>query len=162
MSEHSANGRIIIYISLLLALVLTVMPLPAEVSHWRPAWVLLILLYWTLALPHRINVGHAWLFGLLQDVLLGAPLGINALSFSFASYIFALSFQRVRNFSVWQQSLLVGLVCTLHQLLRFWAAYLFDDIKLSHLILLPVISSMILWPWLFLLLRKIRRRFKVR
>ncbi|GAA5218982.1 rod shape-determining protein MreD [Corallincola platygyrae] len=162
MNLQLPNGRIVIIGSLLLALVLTIMPMPAIASAWRPTWVLLVLLYWTMALPHRVNVGNAWLFGLLQDVLLGAPLGVHALSYSLACYIFALNFQRFRNFSLWQQSLLVGVTCVLHQLLRFWAAYLFDDVSLSYWILLPVVSSMVLWPWLFLLLRKIRRRFKVR
>ncbi|TAA45184.1 rod shape-determining protein MreD [Corallincola spongiicola] len=162
MSLQLPNGRITIYLSLVLALVLTIMPLPSVVSAWRPTWVLLVLLYWTLALPHRVNVGHAWVLGLLQDVLLGAPLGVHALSFSLACYVFALNFQRFRNFSIWQQSLLVGVICLLHQLLRFWAAYLFDDVALTSGILYPVFSSMVLWPWIFLLLRKTRRRFKVR
>ena len=43
------------------------MPLPSLLDAYRPDWVALVVLYWVIALPHRINIGTAWVAGLLLD-----------------------------------------------------------------------------------------------
>ena len=65
-----ASGRIWIWISILLALCLSILPLPFQVEPVRPDWLAMWIIYWALALPHRTNVGSAWVAGLLLDVLL--------------------------------------------------------------------------------------------
>lgn len=68
------NGIIIIFI-LLIALVASITPLPLGIDAFRPDWVLVVLIYWCLALPTKVNVISAWFMGLLLDVLLGSVLG---------------------------------------------------------------------------------------
>ena len=41
---------------LLVAGVLTVLPLPGWLQWGRPEWVALILIYWCIALPHRVGI----------------------------------------------------------------------------------------------------------
>jgi rod shape-determining protein MreD. len=41
------------FLTLLLAMCLKVLPLPDYLSRLNPDWVLLILIYWTLAVPER-------------------------------------------------------------------------------------------------------------
>lgn len=157
-----AKNGIIILLTFIVALMATIMPLPIAVDAFRPDWILVVVLYWCLALPNRVNVITAWLLGLLLDILLGSVLGIHAAAMALSVYIIAGNFQKIRNFSVWQQALIVGVLSALYHLLVFWfQRFLTDVVFLPHY-LYPVITTVILWPWAFLLLRKIRRHFKIK
>lgn len=156
-----ANNGIIILFSLLIALVASIMPMPLKVDAFRPDWVLIVLVYWSLALPNRVSVLTAWVMGFLLDVLLGSVLGVHAAAMAISVYISAVNFQKIRNFSVWQQSLIVGVIAALYHLLVFWMQRMLTDIVFLPSYLYPVVTAMVIWPWVFLLLRKVRRHFKI-
>ena len=61
---------------------MALMPLPLSLEKFRPDWVLITLMYWSLAIPHRVNIGWAWVMGLVMDLAIGSSLGINSLSYS--------------------------------------------------------------------------------
>ena len=94
-SRHS----LLIAISIFFALVMALMPLPISFEPYRPDWVLMVLMYWSLAVPHRLNIGTAWVVGLLMDLASGSPLGVNSLTYSVCIFITASNFQKIRNFS---------------------------------------------------------------
>lgn len=155
-------GRIgFIYLSVFVALILTVMPMPQLVKLARPDWVLLVLMYWTMALPQRISVGTAFFSGFIVDVLVGTVLGVNALAFSVVIFIVAQHHLKIRNFSIVQQSLLVGLLLALYQLLLFWLSHFLTGVYFMPQYLWPVVTGMLVWPWLFWLLRRYRRQLKI-
>jgi rod shape-determining protein MreD len=155
-------GRIgFIYLSLFVALILTVMPMPQLVKLARPDWVLLVLMYWTMALPQRISVGTAFFSGFIVDVLVGTVLGVNALAFSVVIFIVAQHHLKIRNFSIVQQSLLLGLLLALYQLLLFWLSHFLTGVYFMPQYLWPVATGMLVWPWLFWLLRRYRRQLKI-
>ena len=156
------NNGIIILFSLLIALMATIMPMPLSLDAFRPDWVLVVLLYWCLALPTRVNVITAWVMGFLMDVLLGSVLGVHAAAMALSVYIIAVNFQKIRNFSVWQQALIVGVSAALYHLLVFWLQRFLTDIVFLPSYLYPVFTTIVLWPWAFLLLRKVRRHFKIK
>lgn len=161
MASRANNGWIII-VTILLAVMLSIMPMPFKVSIFRPDWALLVLIYWSIALPNRVNVGVAWLVGIFMDVLLGAVLGLHGFVFAVVVYLATVNFQKIRNFSVLQQALVVAILVALYHLLLFWLQHFLTDITFHVSYLYPIFSTLLVWPWLFMLLRKTRRQFKVR
>ncbi|WP_026960032.1 MULTISPECIES: rod shape-determining protein MreD [Aliagarivorans] len=156
-----ANSRSVVSASLFIALLLTIIPLPLGVDAYRPDWLLLCLVYWTIALPHRVNVGVAFTVGLILDLLLGSTLGVRALAMSIVVYLAASNFTRLRNFSVWQQAMVIGLLAAVSKLVVFWAEYLVNVVHMPENYFHSIITSVVVWPWVFLLLRKLRRQWKV-
>ncbi len=138
------------------------MPMPLSVEAFRPDWVLIVLMYWCMAVPGRVNIITAWVMGFLLDVLLGSILGVHAAAMAVAIFIIAKNFQKIRNFSLWQQSLIVGVLTTLYHLVVFWLQRSLIEVTFLMSYLYPVLTSVVLWPWIFLLLRKIRRHFSVK
>ncbi len=152
----------LIIFSIFAAFVMALMPLPISLEHFRPDWVLLVLMYWSLALPHRVNIGWSWVVGLLIDLATGSPLGVHSLTYAITIYITASNYQKIRNFSVWQQAMLISVFLALHHLLQFWLHHFLLDVYFSPQFLWPVLTGSLCWPWLFLLLRKYRRHFRIR
>lgn len=155
------SNNFVIWITIIVSLMLTIMPLPIGFDEFRPNWTLLVLIYWVLALPNRVNVLFAWLIGFIIDVLLGSVLGVNAFATALVVYVTANNFQKIRNFSLLQQSLIVGVFITLYHLSVFWVQRFVIDVDFSISYLKPVLTSIPMWPVVFLLLRKIRRQFQV-
>jgi len=156
------SSRLIVFLTLLVALMASIMPLPLSVDAFRPDWVLVVLLYWCLALPTRVNVISAWVMGFILDVLLGSTLGVHAGAMAVTVFIVAGNFQKIRNFSVWQQALIVGVLSALYHLIVFWLQRFLTDAVFLPSYLYPVFTTIVLWPWAFLLLRKIRRNFRIK
>lgn len=161
MNTVRSQGGYLIMLTLLITLIMSIIPLPLMVVAYRPDWTLLVLIYWALALPHRVNVGVAWLNGFLLDVLLGTILGTHALSFAIVIYVAGANYQKIRNFSVWQQALIIGLFLALHHLLVYWFSHFLSDTYFLPQYLYPVLPGMIVWPWVFWMLRKFRRQFSI-
>ncbi|GAC24207.1 rod shape-determining protein MreD [Paraglaciecola mesophila KMM 241] len=137
------------------------MPMPAIVEQYRPDWVFLVLGYWALALPERVNVGVAFIVGLVLDILLGTSIGVHSFAMSLSVFVLAANYQRLRNYSVWQQAVVIGILCALYNLVVFWLMHLLTDIYFMLTYMWPVITSMVIWPWIFWLLRRVRRQFRL-
>lgn len=158
----TGHGKGSIYLTLLVGLLFSIVPLPPEIDAFRPDWLTLVVLYWVVALPHRVNVGTAMVAGFLLDLLLGSTLGVRALAFSIMAYVAAMQYQQLRTFSLWQQALVVGLISLLGQLTIFWAEHLFAVVTFDQRLLWGSISTMLFWPLVFLWLRMVRRKFRIR
>lgn len=151
----------IIALSFLAALALTVVPLPDWLAPMRPEWTLLVLIYWCMALPERIGVGIGWIAGLLMDVLRAGLLGQHAMTLAIVAYLTLQLYQRLRVFPLWQQAFSVMVLVTLHQTLQAWVLGITGPPPSLWQWLLPIVSSTLLWPPLFLILRAMRRYYGV-
>lgn len=155
------HGNWVIVLSLLVALILTLLPLPPWAAPYRPDWVALVLIYWCLALPERVSVGIGWSMGLLLDGLSGTLLGQHALGLTVMAFITAKLHQRIRLFPIWQQALTVMLLLAMNQMLVLWVNGILGRPPHSWLYWAPSLSGLLLWPWIYALLRDLRRRFRV-
>ena len=81
------NGRLTILATLCVAMLLMILPMPDWARPFRPQWVTLVLLYWAIALPHRVGVGSGFATGIVLDVLTGTLLGQHALGLSIVTFI---------------------------------------------------------------------------
>jgi len=161
VNTEKQQGGWLILLTFLAAMMLTIMPLPDFLQHLRPEWAALVLAYWCMALPHRIGVGTGWIAGLLLDVMTGSLMGQHALSMTIVAYLVINLHQRIRLFPLWQQAIVIWMLLNLYQLLLLWFDGITGQPSKGLTFWLPPISGMILWPGIFLLLRRLRRTHKV-
>jgi rod shape-determining protein MreD len=154
-------SRTLIPVSIIVALILQIMPMPALVDMYRPDWLLLILCYWTMALPNRVGVGMTAICGIVLDILYGTTLGVHSFAMAIPVYLVAANYQRFRNYSVIQQAIMIFILSMVYHMLVYWLLYWLTGVQFRFEFLWPVLTSVFLWPWLFWLLRRYRRLLRV-
>jgi len=159
--QQDSHGYWLIVTSFLVAFVLAVLPMPQWLMWVRPEWVALILIYWAIALPHRVGILTALALGIMLDTLEGAVLGQNAFSLVVVAVLCQTLYQRLRVFSVLQQAGTVFVVIGINQLVCQWVQNLEGVGSPSLLFLLPAVSSALLWPVVLHVLRSLRRHYWV-
>lgn len=135
---------------------LKIMPLPDYLSRLNPDWVLLTLIYWTLAVPERMGVFNAWLVGIVVDVLTGRLLGQQALIYALASFTSLKFHRRLRQYPLPQQSLFIFCNLLFAQIMVFWIENINSLTEFTMTFWMPVITGTLLWPLIYLSLRFIR------
>jgi len=151
----------VIFLSLLLGVLLTVMPLPDWARLYRPQWAAIVLIYWALALPQRVGVGAGWIVGIVLDALTGTLLGQHALGLSLVAWITVKTHQRVRVFPVWQQAWFVLSLLLLDRCVSVLAMGASGRSTPGYEYWVAALFGAALWPWAFVVLRDLRRRFRV-
>lgn len=155
--------QILVLISIfMIAFVLEIMPWPIGFQGLRPNWVVLVLIYWALALPNKVSVGTAFVTGIVWDLVLGSILGMHALVLSIAIYFVAKYHLILRNLSLWLQAILVMLYVVAIRFLIYFVELVLHSAEFNSQEVLGAIISGILWPWIFLLMRHIRRQLGLR
>jgi rod shape-determining protein MreD len=158
MSEPVRRGNWAIVVSLLAALFLSILPMPGWVDDFRPQWVVLTLIFWSLTLPERVGVFWAFGAGLVLDVANGALLGHQALGFAVVAYVVVELHQRVRTFPLWQQTLFVWVLLLVERLLYLWILGATAQPTPTLVYWAPTFIGALLWPWVYVVLRDLGRR----
>jgi rod shape-determining protein MreD len=161
VSQQRHRGSWLIVVSFVVALMLTALPMPDWASIWRPAWVSLVLIYWCMALPARVGILVAAFAGILLDVLYGTLLGQHALALSVVAFI-ALQFcRRIRVLPLWQQGITIFGLVFVQQVLLLWIIGIQGMPVMIPAYWASPLISMVLWPWIFVVLRDLRRQYQV-
>ena len=161
-NHHIQINRLRLYLaviaSILVSLVLTALPLPSFAVIVWPYWTTLVLIYWCLALPNDFNIKFGFTVGLLTDFVYGTIIGQYALIYTVIAYMTMLRYSRMRLHSILQQSFVIGLLLTWQLMMSLWTEGMLYDIKISWTAILPVLTSILLWPWVFSVLRFLRHQ----
>lgn len=158
---RNSNARIGFF-TIIVAFMLAIMPLPNWAVDFRPDWVTLVLIYWAMALPASIGVTIAWLVGLMVDVSHGAVLGQHALGLVIVIYVIHAQHQRLRVASLLQQGIVIFVLLFVQQLISLWVSGIMGQAPNNWLYFMPSLTGALLWPWVYIILRDLRRKFGFR
>jgi rod shape-determining protein MreD len=147
---------VFIWGSLLLALVVTMLPLGR--TPWMPDILALVLVFWSVHQPLRVGVGAAFLFGLSVDVHEAGLLGQHALAYTALSYFAITIHRRLLWFTVPSQAVQVlPLFAAAHAIelaIRLLAGGAFP----GWTVLLAPVFEGLLWPVVSVVLLAPQRR----
>ncbi|MFI3136395.1 MAG: rod shape-determining protein MreD [Methylococcaceae bacterium] len=162
MSSYHPLGTLLYLFSVLLAMCLNVLPLSSALQFWNLDWVLLVLIFWLLALPYKWGIVSSWMVGLLMDVLTGRLLGQHALIYAIVSYVCLKLYKRVRHFPLIQQEVFIFCCLLLAHTLAFCIEGIQNPSRFQWVFLLPVISGTLIWPFAWFILRNLHFNRRVR
>jgi len=107
-------------LSLLLTVALALVPLPRMIEAFRPDWVAVVLLYWSLTAPRRFSLLTAFWMGIVLDTLSGSLLGQHALALLVIVYLAERFHLRIRVFPISQLGFSVFALLGLYEFILFW------------------------------------------
>ncbi len=156
--SRARHGATLFFVSLGVALLLGMMPLPGELVALRPYWIALVLIYWLLETPERAGLGTAFLVGLVADLAFGTLFGEQPLRLTIIAFLILRFRARLRFFPLSQQALAVlALLLNDRVVTAAIRAFSGEGLPPASFWLAPIVG-MLLWPWLFLLLDSLRLR----
>ena len=142
----NSDSRTRLLLSALLALILTVLPLPWWLDVARPAFLVLTVLYWSVNAPRAGGLAIGFFAGLMLDVFQGPVLGEHALALSLITYIAVREHQRIRSKPAIQQALIVFPALMLYEVLLFMIDGWTGHPVTSPLRWVHTVSGALIWP----------------
>ncbi|MGZ5050666.1 MAG: rod shape-determining protein MreD [Methylobacter sp.] len=154
MNSYIGFGRITL--TIIISMCLRIAPWPGFLANMNPDWTLLVLIYWSLAVPERVGIFHAWAIGLLIDVLTGQVFGQYALAYTLVVYCSLMLHKRLRQFPLIQQGLFIFCCLLFSHVLAFWLKNIQHPTELHGSFWLPIFTGTLCWPLIYTALRRIR------
>ncbi|NIB41848.1 rod shape-determining protein MreD [Pseudomaricurvus alkylphenolicus] len=161
MALVKAHNRWVILMSFLAALVAMSYPISTTGIWLRPELIPMLVIYWIMVLPQQSSILQIWCVGCIQDLLQGTPLGLHAMALMVVAYVCLLSYQRMRNYTIWHQTFFVFVIVGLHQLVDSWVHSLQGSAAQTLVFLLPAFTSALLWPLLWMVLERLRVGYRI-
>lgn len=154
----SRESRSLIFLTIVAAMLLSLLPLPGLLEPLKPYWVALVMIYWTLETRATLSLGLAFVVGLVLDILSGSLMGMHALSLLVMVFLVQRFRSRLRFFPPWQQALSVLGLLVNDRIILIWITALLGEPMPTWQYWLPPLIGVAIWPWLFLLLDSLRAR----
>lgn len=158
---HVRHGTLWVVMSFVFAFILSMLPLPVFLNTVRPVFVLMVLIYWVIALPHRYGIMTAFTIGLLLDVMTGKMLGLNALLMSIIAFICIKQYLVLRMFTRPMQAFFVLAVTGIALWMQLWIENAVHPVAIRPSYWVPALTSGLAWFALFPFLRHYRRRLQI-
>ena len=156
----------LISISLIFFIFLDLISFSQTADQIKPSLFLLSFMYWNIALPEKMNLFFAFIFGFLMDFIQGTVLGLYPLILVFISYLSQRFFYQFRPLKFIQQALIIFFIFIV---IRFMIAVDLNDSNPNSLTLADkeyVLISLafgvlnaLIWPPLLYVHRIYRRKW---
>lgn len=143
-------------ISIIIALILMILPLPEWAVAYRPNWILLTLVFWIVYAADGFGITMVWIIGICLDLLSGSTLGQHAVSLIVCAFIVIQLQQSFKIYPIGKQCLLLAFLVVIYLVITRW---LFGDTPIINdwTYWCSALTTAFLWPWAFVLLRELRR-----
>lgn len=156
MIERQRDSRGVVLLTVVVALVLSVLPLPPWLSTVRPAFLVLTVMYWSIATPRLGGIGLGFLAGLALDVFHGAVLGQNALALSAITYVAVREHQKIRLKPAFQQALIMLGALVAYEFILFAIDGWTGHPNTSPLRWIHTVTGAMIWPLVVAVLDRVR------
>ena len=143
-------------VSVLLALLLGLLPMPLALQPFRPYWLALVVAYWVMEDPDRAGLGFVFAMGLLGDIAFGGILGEQALRLVVMAFILQRFRSQLRFFPLAQQSLAIGGLLLNDRVVSAAVHLMLDEPQLPWSYWWAPLVGMLLWAPIFLLFDALR------
>lgn len=107
-------------LTVLAAFMLEAMPLPPALALFKPDFVAVTLIYWSLAAPPALGLVSAFLVGLALDTLTGSLLGQHGFCLMVIVYLTRKFRLRLRAFPAMQSMLVIAGLLAINEFLFLW------------------------------------------
>lgn len=161
MMPQDVKTVLFVALTFLIGMLLTIIPMSQSLVWFRPEWILMLLFFWVMMTPHRLAVVGAFFIGLLVDLLTGTLLGLHALLFSLVAFFVLYFYVNIHGLPIWQRALLFFGILIVYFCLQAWILSLTGVGMHWWQILVPALTSAILWPWVYLVLCDYQQRYEI-
>jgi rod shape-determining protein MreD len=150
-----------VILTILVALALSMVPLPGAAAPFRPDWVALTMIFWAISLPRSYSVGVAWIVGIVLDVAQGALLGQHALAMTVIVFLTVRFHLQMRVFPLLQLSATIFALLAVYQFLLFWVNGVVNVSAPAVSYWGPVLTGSVVWPLMYNFLTGVRYRVQL-
>lgn len=158
MSARMREPRAQMFLSSFVALVLSALPLPPLLDALRPPFLVLAVIYWSIAAPRAGGVTLGFAAGLALDAFQGAVLGQHAFAMSLVSYIGVREHQKIRSKPYLQQALIVLGALLIYEFVAFsidgWSGHPMTSSRRW----LHIATGAVIWPLVAAILERTHHR----
>lgn len=155
MSRRRENARAF-YVTVFVALVLSILPLPGLIEAVWPFWMALVVIYWSLEYPRFMTLGAVFAIGLVLDFITASLLGLHALRLVILAYLVVRFRARLRFFPPWQLGLSVLALLINDRIILLWINTLVGQPLPPLSYWLPALAGALIWPPFFVALDRVR------
>ncbi len=145
-----------VLLTVVVALILSVLPLPSWLSAVRPAFLVLTVMYWSIAAPRVGGIALGFFAGLALDVFRGAVLGQNALALSAITYVAVREHQKIRLKPAFQQALIMLGALVAYEFILFAIDGWTGHPMTSPLRWIHTLTGALIWPLACAVLDRVR------
>ena|SRR5690606_33993525 len=151
-----ASNSWLLPVSVVLAILLGLVPLPDVLQPLRPYWLGLVVAYWVIEDNERVGLVFAFCMGLVADLAFGSVLGEQALRLVVMAFILQRFRSQLRFFPVAQQALAIGGLLLNDRVVSAAVHLALGLPQLPWAYWLAPLLGMLLWAPLFVLMDALR------